>query len=491
MNARTDAVGGFGFALRQVPGVLHRCVRPGMKLAALAAVLLFGGLCVLVLAKSDKPQRELAALLMAGMASFTLWGLWLARLLPLQLHARLMRLPVLERSLRLALALAAMLTLLLPALLLGMAGVPPWLALGVVVASACLAVLVGMLPPIGWLCLLPLPLLLKYIGAWLPALGTASAMAAFAAMTPLLLPLTVWRWSALLRGAELPSRHDWLQPQLLSSGRAHAGMMDLVSPSANAQLPDWMWPAGQVGNAGPQRPARAMRALLGTPFAPLSKRQWLIQLALMLVFMLLAVGWVGIDANLQSVVGRVIKGGQIGGIIGGVMGGAGTLLLMYGQRLVEVYRKPGAELNELALLPGFGDAVAQRASLMRALTQALGGVMLVLLLLLGISTLLAGWPWPRWSLLLATALSVPLLTWLICLRQLAGLPVWGWRMQLLLWPLLLLIGSSWTYVLIGKFMAGALPWLAWSWLLLVVFGCLLLASAWQKFQARPHPFLQG
>lgn len=490
MSAPASRDPGFAWRLRQVPGALARCARPGTKLAALLATVLFGGLCLLVLAKSDKPQRELAALLLAAMATFTLWGLWFARLLPLQLQARQLRTPQLERVVLLALALLVLVGGLLPGLLLAWAGVPFWLALGTLVASACLAVLMGMLPPIGWLLLLPLPLALKG-AAWLPVpMPEMPGLGAFAGLAPLLLALAIWRWRALLGDAGWQRRRGWLQPSLLATGAASARMTDLVSSAANAQLPDWLWPAGQVHGAGPQRPVRALRALLGTPFAPLSARQWLIQLGLMLGYVVLAACWLGFKASGEDVMASLLKGGQLGGVIGGALGGGGTLLLLYGQRLVEVYRKPGGELNELALLPGFGSAAAQRASLLRALWQTLGGVAVILLLLLAVPALLAGWELPRVLLLLATGLGLLLLIVLICLRSLAGLPAWGWRMQLLLWPLLPLTGLSWLYVLHGEHVAWALPPLAGAWLLAAALGGLLLASAWRKFQARPHPFLQ-
>src|SRR3546814_15301434 len=41
---------------------------------------------------------------------------------------------------------------------------------------------------------------------------------------------------------------------------------------------DWLWPAGQASHAGPERPLRAMRTILGTPFAPLTRGQAATQL---------------------------------------------------------------------------------------------------------------------------------------------------------------------------------------------------------------------
>src|SRR3546814_9745592 len=40
----------------------------------------------------------------------------------------------------------------------------------------------------------------------------------------------------------------------------------------------WLWPAGQASHAGPERPLRAMRTILGTPFAPLTRGQTATQL---------------------------------------------------------------------------------------------------------------------------------------------------------------------------------------------------------------------
>src|SRR3546814_10344853 len=84
--------------------------------------------------------------------------------------------------------------------------------------------------------------------------------------------LRISDWSSDVCSSDLPA--VLASHASVSSGGAGA-------PDAGqwqAWMLDWLWPAGQASHAGPERPLRAMRTILGTPFAPLTRGQAATQL---------------------------------------------------------------------------------------------------------------------------------------------------------------------------------------------------------------------
>src|SRR3546814_5685264 len=90
---------------------------------------------------------------------------------------------------------------------------------------------------------------------------------------------------------------------------------------------DWLWPAGQASHAGPERPLRAMRTILGTPFAPLTRGQAATQLGFGVLAMAALVLMATTDLDHEKL-RSVINGGLAGGLGGGGM----VLVGMYGWR---------------------------------------------------------------------------------------------------------------------------------------------------------------
>src|SRR3546814_9459728 len=101
---------------------------------------------------------------------------------------------------------------------------------------------------------------------------------------------------------------------------------------------DWLWPAGQASHACPERPLRAMRTILGTPFAPLTRGQAATQLGFGVLAMAALVLMATTDLDHEKL-RSVINGGLAGGL-----GGGGLVLVgMYGWRLEQLRRRPRSE----------------------------------------------------------------------------------------------------------------------------------------------------
>lgn len=453
------------------------------------AVLLSGAFVVaagLVLATLDPPQRAPVALVLAGIAVMVLWGVWVSRLVLLHSEARQARMPGVGRAIGGTLAVVSLGSVVLPGMLFAAVGMNPLLAAAVLAVGACAGLVVALLPRIIYFALCFAPLLIGVIGAlwtrWGPPLDLGTAWRPDPTdvfwLVPPLLALAVWRWHSVTLQADRPDMSVWWQPAVASSPRALAGAGWFSGGAESQQLPDWMWPAGQTSGAGPARPVRAMRALLGTPFAPLSGTQILVQLG------------VGAIALLYLLLQGLADGGDPGVLVGGVIGGGGVLVVMYGQRLESMYRKPAGETDEFALLPGFGDAAAQRAHLLRAvLWSPSWACAIILAMLLAIGLLMGTGP-RLLALMMMSGLGLVLLTAVGCIRPIAGQRLDGVRMLLLAGPVLLLALVTIAYALRAEGGGVVALVLALLWVVVYAVGGGLLLSSVRRFRSRPHPFIQ-
>ncbi|MGQ4582088.1 hypothetical protein [Lysobacter sp. F60174L2] len=488
MNARahpyeTDSI---GWRMRHAGALLGNSASRSMRVLAIALALIFGGLGWLALATIDKPERLSVALFLSGLAVAALWGLWFSRLLLLHIEAHQSRMPGVGMAIAGTVSLAFIATVLLPSLLLASGGVNPGVAVCAMTLAAGVGVLTATLPRIAYmaLCLAPLGvgllhgLFVRVVPAGAVTLPALQMQHVVWLVGPVL-ALAGWRWFAIVRRPPADTTSVWWQPALVANPRTGGGFDWLSGDASSAQLPDWMWPAGQTAGAGPDRPVRAMRALMGTPFAPLSGAQIVVQLGIgALVVAYLLMNTTGENAN-------------PGTLVGGAIGGIAVMVVMYAQRLEAMYSKPGGELDELALLPGLGEVPERRATLLSAVTRAPAiamALMLVVLVGLGLMTGVA----PRMMGLMAMAgVGVALTTALACLRPVAGLRMNGWRMLVLAGPMLLLAMGTILYAAMAKGIGATPLVLALAWVL--AYGLLgaAIASAWRRLHARPHPLLVG
>ncbi|MGQ4660738.1 hypothetical protein [Lysobacter sp. F6437] len=489
MNARahpyeTDSI---GWRVRHAGALLGNSASRLMRVLAVALAVVFAGLGWLVLATVDKPERLSMALFLSGIAVAALWGLWFSRLLLLHIEAHQSRMPGVGMAIAGTISLAFIATVLLPSLLLASGGVNPGVAVCAMTLAASVGVLTATLPRIAYiaLCLAPLGIGLLH-GLYVRVVPAGAVTLPALQMQHVVwlvgpaLALAGWRWFAIVRRAPADATSIWWQPALFANPRTGGGFnWALSGDAASAQLPDWMWPAGQTAGAGPDRPVRAMRALMGTPFAPLSGGQILIQLGIgVLVVAYLVMNTTGENAN-------------PGTLVGGAIGGIAVMVVMYAQRLEAMYRKPGGELDELALLPGLGEVPERRATLLSAVARApVIAMALMLLVLVGLG-LITGVAPRMVGLMVMAGIGVALTTALACLRPVAGLRMNGWRMLVLAGPTLLLAMGTILYAAQAKGIGYTPLVLALAWVLAYALLVVAIASAWRRLHARPHPLLVG
>jgi hypothetical protein len=463
-----------------------------------AAVVLLLAVAILLATLAPRPERGvIAAVVSTALAVAVPWGFWFPRLLLMQVEARASCLPGVAATIPTALALLLFATVAVPAaLLVLLAGAGPSLALSALMLAAMAGLLLAMLPSWCYLALCFTPLVcaaLLLIGQRL--LGPdALQLDLAAAFDPRQLPwlavllalLAAWRWRAIARTAGTSPGSSWRQPIVLRTHGAQLwGGMGLMDANQwQAAMPDWLWPAGQTGRAGRARPVEAMRVVLGTPFAPLSRNQILLQLGFAAIAVLMFVAAFTGDPGSKQM-RSLVNGGMSGGLAGGGM----VLVGMYGWRLDVLRRRVAGEMVELALLPGWGDAAQARRSLLmavaRPLLQAGGSATVVLMALASVAGVAAaGMAW-----LLVAIIGLGLLAAFTSLRPLAGqamLPLW--MFGLILATLVMLMST--TAVATRPDWSGTGVWLVSGWSLVYAACGIGLALSWRRFRARPHPFLQ-
>lgn len=474
-------------------------LRMGLSVTAVAWA------CAVALVLALVPDKALAQRIVVPVAAAgvaVLWSAWVPRLLLLRMAGDAGLVPGMGASVQRALAAAVLATVLLPAVLLVFAGSAPALVFPAMVAAAAAGMLLALLPAWTWLaaCFLPMAaMLLHVIVSRLPPdlqpsvdLGWLFQPPRLAALAAILVMLVVLRWRRVAHRGVQDGTPAWRQPSVLAHRDGSWGRNRSLARSG--ELPEWFWPAGQTGRAGPGDPVRAIRVLLGTPFAPLTRRQWLLQwgigaLAMVIVALYLVPDTTGTDAG--SNVASFLQGFVQGGLAGGLMGIAGVMIGMFGGRLERLVRRASGETSELALLPRLGSAPQARRHLLRAVFGAPArGLVLgtVALLALGLGAGIG--PAGLAGIVLACG-AVGLLTVQTCLRPLAGLPMLRWWGYLQVGAALLLLVTTLTQAIEGWSAPPAVTALvATLWAAVLLAAALQIRQAWQRILARPHPFLQ-
>lgn len=489
------AAGGTAAAAAGWP-LLRSCAPATLRwtTATMTGLFLAGGLAA---AYADAPDTVVVLLL--SLPATLPWSMWFPRLLLLRLEADAARVPLLAAAVHRALAVAVAASVLVPAAILLALGTAPGTALAAPAVAAAAALLGALLPMGVYIGIFLLP------WVWLLLRGLVHALPELQAVRPdwlhwspqllpwLALALAVagaWRWRAIVgRGAD-DDRPAWLRPAVMCGSESTAwawGIPDLGRANrADTQLPDWFWPAGQVGRAGPEHPSAAMRALLGTPFAPLSRRQLAVQAGFVVLTLVALAGLAGADGG-EGWLASFSRGMLQGGMMGGLAAAAGVLVGMFGGRLELVMRKPSAELAEFSLLPGLGAPPAARRALLRAALRpplaGLGVGTAVLLALVAAADIgAAGIAW-----LLVACAGVGVVALLACLRPLAGQRMLPWWMLAMVTAAVLLLIAT-AAVATGD--AGSFGWwLGPPWALLMLGTGLGIRASWRRLHARAHPFL--
>lgn len=316
-----------------------------------------------------------------------LWAGVLSQSLLLARDAHHLRLPALGREVIASLALYALLTIVLPALLLAGLGGNAAVALAEIGMGAALGMAYATLPPYLGICVCFAPMLRDQAGSWLP-MPTASPdrFLAWAA------PCTVLLW--LLIGGFWRSavRHDFglsgaRRPILLNLrtmawyGRSRGNSLELQQIRRR-----WRWaqPIADLRHCGPNHPICSLRLAMGGWSMPQTSVSRWRQLGLVLAGMLL-----------PTLVIAVVSRGD--GVMRGIFGNANVLAfglcivgavmaLIQVQTLQRRWSRHNAELPLLALLPGLGSiARIKRELLLANLLPTLGIQALLMLAMLGLA----------------------------------------------------------------------------------------------------------
>ncbi len=484
-------------------------VTAGLFWAGMAASALF--------ANGTRMLGAEAALVLAWFAAYFWWMFIGSRSVLILQDAWHLRLPrTLARSLAL-LTSALTQTVLLPALVVTLAGVSAPTALILLLAVACVTLAYSVLPPRAGLpaLMLLMVLVIGNTSLGLPAIGSAALSIMAASVAALAVLVFVFSVRRLIWKAP-PAGGFWRTPQVTTMRRQLGLQGGLIQAwqemPGNDRDHGRMLPVEPMsphtdGHVGQADATRAIRVMLGPPYAPQrlrrAARPWLLALLVGALIELLAAHFLPamlvLRVNVIVLIWLVVLG------LWFAPGVASTPL-----RRVFV-RGTTAELPLLALLPGLGDAATRRRSLLRAtllpVLRVWGGITAIIaiawLLLVGKAIVIPG-------LLLLAALGATL-TSAVVLAVLNGRDLQDASLTRKMLGAIL-VGVY--LLLIVAFLLAVLPfalsvatqqplpdgWQAQQfWIALAVaviwLGTLMVSAAslrrqWRSFMRRPHPFMQ-
>ena len=428
------------------------------------------------------------------------WAGLLSQTLLLARDAHRLRFPALEREVVISLGLYALLTMVLPALWVGLLDGHVLMSL----MSAALGAGVGMAYAIlpGYLSILITLTVLLWPGLGLPGPTQPGFTVLAGACAVLLWLLITWRWHVVVRNEQAMQGNGAPTILKLRSNLLY-GRMGFGGVGNEARLirqrPNWLQPGVNLRGSGPGNPQRSLRVALGGWAMPQTPVSHLRQGA----FVLLSIGLVVLLLTLQmstddsheawqtllrsEVINALTWYGALSGVLMAIIGAS---------RLRHRWGKSNTELPLLALLPGLGDAAQVRRALLRAsLLPCLA--MQSLLLLASLS--LASWSHLGVQgdlLLLLSQLGGMGLTFALALEVLGGVRLQvGWLTALVvssyLW-IVINIGIAvppfhrGAPIVLGNVGAG---WLAAGWAAFTVALLWRGRRGWRGLQQRPHPFL--
>lgn len=454
--------------------VLRNCVPAWVRVAVFFGSGVLFPLGAWVMA-GDQPRL---AILPCVLAVALAWMLWFSNLLNLDLEARQSRMPALSRMVGVAVACAWLATVLLPAAALAWVGWEFVTTLSILTCIAAGGLLLFLLPRALLIACCLLPMAGNQLGRIidLSALSQWSWQAAYWPWLAVGMALLVaWCWRSALRWAENANGFSWWQPlglaKLQAAKTTHGKLLGYPEPWRA-----WAWLHGGRVDAGPADPARAMRSLIGGAYAPWNLRRLLVEMLAVIVA--------------GAFVVRLENPILHGALLVGIAIGGGFASMAYGQRLEMLYSQDARELDELALLPGWGDAAQACATLLRTLAWPPLRLLLSLFVLgpVVLAAMDIAVPPASAALLLLLAVVTVLLAALACLRPVAGLSIAGLKGSAIVAPGLVLIALGAFRV---SFEGARHSGLLIGALLLACIGYgLALHATWRRFRARPHPFLR-
>ena len=468
---------------------LSRGSRRVLAIVALIAIVLMlvGGVL------SHKPGTAWLQDAIYGIAAFDCmaWAALMSQALLLAREAHQLRLPVLGREVNASLALYALLTIGLPALLLAWLGGNGAVALVELAMGAGLGLAYSTLPYfLGmWVCLIPM--LGRNLGRWLPMPDTSpTGFLAWAAPGAAALGLLValsWR-RTVRRGGALEGMYKPIMLNLRTLAWYGRGGGTNIESRLIGQRARWLQPTADLRRSGPGHVLRSLRMALGGWSMPQTTASRLRQAGVLLAGLALVIVLSsGGRADVFAVFGDA-------GMLALYLGVAGPILaIVHAQTLRRRWRRDNAELPLLALLPGLGGAARLRHDLLRAsLLPTLAVQLLALLATCG----LIGWlrldAGSSALLLLGQFAGIAMLTG-FTLATLGGVALHEGALIVFIIADTFLTGVSAPLAVLGTHLLSrhpfATPILVVLWVCLLVPLLRLGLRGWRGLQRRPHPFL--
>ncbi|HEX7340975.1 MAG TPA: hypothetical protein VF269_01735 [Rhodanobacteraceae bacterium] len=435
-----------------------------------------------------------------------LWVYVLPQMLWLTQAAHRLRLPGMRRDMNTCLAVYALASVGLPALLAAVTSGQPGVTAVLAVLTLCACFLYAILPwvvSVG-MCFLPallgqLPHALDLPAPHAPgfvhwAAPLAGAMALFA----------LWRWWQLQRRENLAVRplfrplalgfNVTMIRQQYAQGGGTTVSHQLDPLQLIRQRPDWLQPVADIHRTGPAFPQRSLRVALGGSYLP---QRWtarrlslLMPSTITILCGVVAIIWGlttpdSIKLNFIGTMGHALAFGI--GVV--VTLTAAIVPIGFMNYLQLLWCRPDAVLPLLALLPGMGPMERMKHLLLETMLARPLKILAALWIMAFGAGLFAQLTVPAMALLL----SVPVLSagWLVvavtchlggCLRP-AMRRVFEWISI----PALLILGclSAWLPATVPT----AIPWLALAWLVWAMLVGGVGWHAWQAYRVAPHAFV--
>jgi len=433
-----------------------------------------------------------------AMATFDclFWALALSQSLLLAREAHRLLLPALGREVAASLMLYTLLTIALPALLLGWLGGNAAVVLTECALGAGLGMAYATLPAYMGVFVCFVPLLTDHAGSSLPMPAISPdgflAWAAPCAAALWLLVAYFWR-SNVRRDFGLSGTRRPIILNLRTQawyGRTRSNHMEAELIRRRAK---WLQPVVDLRRSGPGHAVRNLRIAMGGWGMPLTTTSRLQQFAVVLASMALpmlvmSVVWHGVDFPRSF-----LDSSKLPVFVLSVFGA--VLALAQVQTLQRRWNRPNAELPLLALLPGLGDAAQVKRALLQAnLLPTLGLQVPLTLAMLGFAAavhMAAG----ACVMLLFGPLTGATMLASFALITVGGVRIGdGWQFALAIYGYLLINIS----VLLALPLFGSQPAIrspvvaliaAVAWATLFAILLRLAQRGWRGLQQRPHPFL--
>lgn len=406
-----------------------------------------------------------------------------------------LRLPTLGREVGASLALYALLTIALPALLLAWLGGSVAVALTEIGMGAGLGMAYATLPPYLGLCACLAPMLRDRAGTWLPMPSISpERFLAWAVPCTVLLWLLIggfWR-SAVRRDFGLSGAR---KPILLNLRTLawYGRRSNYLEVQQIRRRWHWAQPVADLRHCGPDHPVRSLRIAMGGWSMPQTSASRWRQLGILLASLLLPLFVMAVASHGDDVLLSIFDNANV--LLFALCIVGAVLALAQVQTLQRRWSRHNAELPLLALLPGLGDAARIKRELLLAnLLPTFGAQALLTLAMLGLAAGLHLDAGSDLMLLLGQLTGMGMLATL-ALVMLGGVPVRdGW----------LTVLCTCGYLLVNLSVVLALPMVddqpfmhqpavAWAaaiaWAGLSVPLLRLGVRGWRGLQGRPHPFL--